>query len=300
MILCMKRFFSGGMFGVLVLLMLSMVVMWGFRRLCADRVLRASVSKKEMALNDSLFFCDSTIGAEKVHWEFGDGADSYRRSGFHRFAAEGKYQIRLTVDDVLQKHFIVNVKRSRHGMIRRPVCIVAPTTVMQNERVVFMADGNALDWRWEFGQTGTIDSQDRNPIYSYSLPGFYEVRLLTESMQYPIVHHIEVIPEFADADSSDVLSLIAVDIREHLQRIVDKRTFNEDYKYVLNRYLDGDSKVVVSVNNEKENDFYSYCYGLNIIGRQCQTVIEEVVVETTPDEGRVKKLLVNQSVSRER
>lgn len=296
----MKRFFSQGMLLVLFLSILVTMVLWLTKSLLAERVVRASISKKELVLGDSLIFRDSTIGAQKVHWEFGDGNDTYRQSGSYIFSEEGKYQIRLTVDDALQKIFVVNVKRGKRGEIRRPVRIVAPGRVMQNERVVFLAEGNANDWRWEFGQTGTLDSQDRNPIYSYSLPGSYEVRLLTENMQYPIVHHIDVVPEYADADSSDVLSLIAADIQQHLQRIVDKHTFNEDYRYVLNKYLGGNSEVIVSVNNEKENDFYSYCYGLNIIGKQRQTVIEDVVVEIMPDESAVKRLLVNQSMSREK
>lgn len=284
---------------MLLLLCMTMGLFWSAKFLFSERRICATVSNKEMALNDSLSFRDSTIGAEKVHWEFGDGEDSYKRIGFHRFREEGKYQIRLTVDDALQKYFIVNVRKNRRGIIYRPIRIVAPNKVLQNERVVFMADGNASDWRWEFGLSGTLDSQDRNPIYSYSLPGSYEVRLKTESMEYPIVHHIEVLPEFADADSSDVLSLIAADIQEHLQRIVDKRTFNEDYNYVLKKYLDGNSEVMVSVNNEKENDFYSYCYGLNIMGKQRSTVIDEVVIETTSDASGVKKLLVSQSSSRD-
>lgn len=295
----MKSFFSRGMLCVLFLLSFVLIFLLVLKFTIGGRVVRASVSPKEMALNDSLFYKDSTMGAEKVHWEFGDGEDSYQRSGFYQFAKEGKYQVRLTVDDALEAFFVVNVSKRKRGLIRRPIRIVAPKQVVQNERVVFMADGNANDWRWEFGLSGMLDSQDKNPIYSYSLPGCYEVRLLTENMEYPIVHSIEVLPEFADADSSDVFSLIASDIQEHLQRIIDKRTFNEDYNYVLKKYLGGNSEVIVLVNNEKENDFYSYCYGLNIMGRQRSTIINEVVIESLPDESGIKKLLVSQSSSKD-
>ena len=49
----------------------------------------------------------------------------------------------------------------------------------------------------------------------------------------------------------------------------------------------------------KENDFYSYCYGLNILGKQHSTVIEEVVIEADSDVRAVKKLLISQSSSKD-
>ena len=284
---------------VLTLFLFLMGMMASVKFFVSGRSIRASVSKKELTLNDSLFYRDSTLGAVKVCWEFGDGAESHTKSGYYHFREVGKYLIRLTVDDVMQTFFQVDVTKEKREKNYSPIRIVAPVRVMQNECVVFMADGVASDWRWEFGLSGVVDSQDRNPIYSYSLPGIYEVRLITENMQYPITHAIEVLPEFVDADSSDVFSLIATDIQEHLQRIVDERTFNEDYNYVLKRYLGGNSEVRVLVNNKKENDFYSYCYGLNILGKQHSTVIEEVVIEADSDVRAVKKLLISQSSSKD-
>lgn len=66
-----------------------------------------------------------------------------------------------------------------------------------------------------------MDSREQNPLYAYSEPGRYEVLLTTEETQYPVRHTIEVLPQYAENDSTDVLVVIGNDIREHLQAIVD-------------------------------------------------------------------------------
>ncbi|HOI27429.1 MAG TPA: PKD domain-containing protein [Paludibacteraceae bacterium] len=194
----------------------------------------------------------------------------------------------------------MNVKERRIQIGKRPMRIIAPTQVLQNERVIFMADGDCKDWRWEFGETGDVDSQNQNPIYSYSKPGSYEIRLSSETTKYPIVHQIEVLPENTESDSSDAMMLIASDIQEHLQNIVDKGSFNKNYNYILKKYLGNNPNVMVLVNGDKENDFYSYCYGLKIVGKQNSTWIDEVVLETDKEASCVKRLLVSQNSLKEK
>ena len=79
-----------------------------------------------------------------------------------------------------------------------------------------------------------------------------------------------------------MLVLIGNDIKEHLQQIIDGQPFNIHYNYILNKYLCKNPDVMVTVNNTKQNDFYSYCQGLKIIARR-KTIIDEVLVDMGDD-----------------
>ena len=296
----MKSVFSRGKVLVFSILTIFLLLAWSVRKLASGREIHAEVSASEIELGKPIFFVDSTYKTYKVVWEFGNGDFSQEKRGRYVFPEVGKYQIRLTVDNCMEKFFVVKVRERRMTPGRRPIRIIAPKRVLQNERVIFMADGDSKDWRWEFGESGDVDSQDRNPIYADSQPGCYEIRLRTETTKYPVVHQVEVLPEYTESDSSDVMTLIAVDIQEHLQNIVDKGSFNANYNYILKKYLHDNPNVMVLVNSDKENDFYSYCYGLKIVGRQYSTTINEVVVETDKNASCVRKLLINQNSIKEK
>ena len=109
----MSKLFSKGMLCVLTLFLFLMGMMASVKFFVSGRSIRASVSKKELTLNDSLFYRDSTLGAVKVCWEFGDGAESHTKSGYYHFREVGKYLIRLTVDDVMQTFFQVDVTKEK-------------------------------------------------------------------------------------------------------------------------------------------------------------------------------------------
>ena len=82
--------------------------------------------------------------------------------------------------------------------------------------------------------------------------------------------------------------------KKRLQQIIDERNvFNSNYNYLLRYYLSGNSNVIVLINGTNENDFYSYCNGLKIMGKQQSTVIMDVNIERDKS-GKIKRLLVNQ------
>ena len=153
---------------------------------------------------------------------------------------------------------------------------------MQGEIISFRGLGVAKEWRWQFGESGIVDSRDQNPLYAYTQPGTYEIQLTTENTKYPIRHTIEILQQYAENDSTDVLVLIGNDIKEHLQKIIDGQPFNTQYNYIMSKYLCNNPDAIVTINNSKQNDFYSYCQGLKIIARG-KTVIDEVVVDMGDD-----------------
>ncbi|MDO4230422.1 MAG: PKD domain-containing protein [Capnocytophaga sp.] len=293
----MDKIFTRWTLLIFAFIVAIVTIAWLLRDKVAKTEIRAWVTPKEVELGNPIRFIDSTLNVKEVLWEFGNGDISTEKNGSYVFPQSGRYQVRLKVDNSLEQRFIVTVKDSKRITDFRPIRIIAPRTALQNEYISFFADGYSKEWRWEFGETGDVDSYEKNPTYSYKLPGVYQVQLLSEDTSYPIIHHIEILPEYNETDTSDVLSLIAKDIQERLQNIIEGASFNENYNYILNKYLCNDPNQAVIINGMRQSDFYSYCYELKIIGSQSTTTINEVVVEPDKDSNCVKRILVKQHSS---
>ena len=293
----MDKVFNRWTLIIIAFIGIVLTVMWFLRGSIVKTEIRAWVSPREVELGYPIRFIDSTSNATDVLWEFGNGDSSKERNGVYLFPQTGKYQVRLRVNNSVEKHFIVTVKESNRPSGYQPIKIIAPQTAIQNEYISFFADGYSKAWRWEFGETGEVDSYEKNPTYAYKLPGSYQIKLMSEDLAFPIVHYIEILPEYTESDDSDVFSLIAKDIQEHLQNIIDGESFNENYNYILSKYLCNNPNQLVITNGAKQTDFYSYCYDLKFIGSQSTANIQDVVIETDKGSNCVKRILVKQSPS---
>ena len=249
----MNKLFSKGRM-IVAAMMLSLIVLAIIFRSCtAGDPIRASVSPLDVEAGTSIRYSDSTYNTSHILWEFGNGDNSHEKTGLYTFTEPGRYQVRLIVNREKSQCFIVNVREKRIAKNNRLVKIKAPSKVVQNERVVFMADGDSDNWRWEFGESGQVDSQERNPIYVYSKVGVYEVKLMAGNMMYPVVHTIEVMPEFAIDESTDVDTQASDEFKKRLQQIIDERNvFNSNYNYLLRYYLSGNSNVIVLINGTND------------------------------------------------
>lgn len=259
-----------------------------------SKEIQATVGPLDVEHGIPVSYADSTKGTDKWYWEFGNGDTSSDRRGEYVFPETGKYQIRLTVNGNLEKKFIVNVRSPRKDESLDLIKIDAPKEALQGEYITFRGVGNSKDWRWEFGETGQVDAIEKNAIYKYELPGRYIVQLRTEETKYPVVHQIDIMPQYSDTDTTDVASIIGNDIKEKLQAIVDQKPFNKNYNYIMSTYLCNNPNTLVIVNNDKKNDFYSYCQGLKIIGRK-RTIIENVLIDVEETESCINKLIVIQT-----
>lgn len=265
------------------------------RNLLSSKEIMASVTPLEVELGMPVHYSDSTKGADNWLWEFGNGRSSVDRNGQYTFPEAGKYQVRLSMDNGLEKRFIVTVRPRIVDEEEQLVRIDAPETGIQGEYIVFRGEGLSNEWRWEFGESGVVDSREKSAIYTYEYPGVYEVLLTTEETQYPIRHTIEIFPHYLEGDTTDMETLIGNDIKEKLQNIIDQKPFNTNYNYILQNYLCGNPDTPVVINNTKKNDFYSYCQGLKILGRG-KTKIGNVVIEPdASNNGCIRRLNVMQS-----
>lgn len=280
----MSKFVNTKIFYILLSIVVIIIVFLLILRACSPgQKVQAAVSPFDPVTGQVIFYSDSTSGAETWFWEFGDNQTSNQRSGQHLFKQKGVYKIRLTVNGNLERYFDVTVKDKTSMLAQHLVRIIAPTEAMQGENVIFRGEGHDEQWRWEFGETGMVDSREKTAIYAYTEPGEYEVLLNTENTRYPIRHSIHVLPYYSENDSTDVMVLIGLDIKEKLQNIANGNPFNTNYNYVVEKYFNNNPNTLVVINNNKYNDFYSYCQGLHHIGKK-GTIIQTVIVESENQE----------------
>jgi PKD repeat protein len=125
-------------------------------------------------------FNDTSTGGAGTSWlwNFGDGATSTARNPTHAFAANGSYDVRLTV---------TNASGSSPWTRRVDVSPLAPvaafdfapTAPTTAAPVVFhntSTGGDASTIRWDFGDS-TPTSSTPSPSHAYAAPGAYVVRL---------------------------------------------------------------------------------------------------------------------------
>lgn len=275
----MGKIYTRKFFFVVAALLLCIIIAVLLRLFFSNRTVRMTLTPAEVEAGTPVYYADSTRNADTWLWEFGNGDVSRQRNGKYVFKKPGLYQVRLQVDNSLEKKQIITVRAKSDdygsgGLVK----MTAPETAIQGEIISFRGYGSSKEWRWQFGESGIVDSREQNPLYAYAEPGKYEVLLTTEDTKYPVRHNIEVLPRYAENDSTDVLVIIGNDIREHLQAIIDGKPFNTHYNYILKKYLCDNPGIAVTVNNNKKNDFYSYCQGLKIIARK-KTQIDEVFVD---------------------
>lgn len=92
------------------------------------------------------------------------------------FKEPGRYQVRLQVDGGLERKQIITVHKSRDDYgSDELVRMKAPATAFQGEIVIFQRIRSVRkEWRWQFGESGIVDSREQNPLYAYTEPGIYE------------------------------------------------------------------------------------------------------------------------------
>lgn len=290
----MRKFLNHRIYIVIIAIVLIVGSVFVVRSYMHNKQVYALVSPLNVELGNPIAFADSTKGADNWFWEFGNGDTSTDQRGQYTYSEIGKYQIRLTIDGNLDKKFIVNVRAPQKDEDYDLIKIIAPSSALQGEYITFRGEGSSKNWRWEFGESGKVDATEKTAIYQYTNSGRYEILLRTEETKYPIIHTIEIIPQYMDNDSTDVATIIGNDIKDKLQAIVDQKPFNVNYNYVMNTYLCKNPNTLVIVNNTKKNDFYSYCQGLRIIGKK-NTIIEKVLIDMEESASCINKLIVIQT-----
>ncbi len=121
-------------------------------------------------------------------WDLnGDGkSDSSASNPEYTYTVPGSYTVRLTVtnragtDTLVNQGFITAVGAlpgPEAVFSANPVRGTAPLTV----RFTDESRNDPTSWWWDFDNDGRTDSRERNPVWTYSEPGIYTVRLSVSS-----------------------------------------------------------------------------------------------------------------------
>ncbi len=245
-------------------------------------------------------------------WEFGDGgqtaltAEETQQKGgantAYKFSSKGRYLITLTVDDKFEipKYIDVISNQTKTALDSIPK-IYGVNEGFVDEQLVFSAHSpGATTYEWSFGESGAVDANERQVIYTYKNPGTYRVTLRTNKSKYPVTHIIEISPLFSVIEEQDCAKKAAEDIKKHFQAIADAKVWDQNavkrnIRYIENEYHNkcelGDKQdIVVVINGNKYNDLYSYSQGLHYLeGKGTSSIeINEVRVETAVDSTNMK------------
>ncbi|MCD0476254.1 PKD domain-containing protein [Flavobacterium sp. EDS] len=245
-------------------------------------------------LNEKLSFKinDSTlISDKKAVWYFGNGDSIVSKKNVeYTYEKSGKYLVTLRIDDKFDFSKQINIVNGRAMTAKDSIPkIFCEEFGYVGEEIVFTGySPSSNNWYWEFGETGTIDSYEKQAIYVFNKPGIYTVKLETEKTRYPITREIEIFQlyePFKEPVIVDSSSIVLNDIKRRLQIIAnlsarDTRAYKDQVNYIKNKYICNNlSDVVVVINEEKYNDFLSYCQGLHYLDGNA-TVIQEVKLDT--------------------
>ena len=180
----MGKIYTRKILFVIAAMLLCILVAILIRLFFSSRTVRMTLTPIEVETGETVHYADSTRNARSWLWEFGNGDISHERSGEYVFKKPGRYQVRLQVDGGLERKQIITVHRSRDDYgSDELVRMKAPATAFQGEIVSFKGYGPSKEWRWQFGESGIVDSREQNPLYAYPEPGIYEVLLTTENTQ---------------------------------------------------------------------------------------------------------------------
>lgn len=169
----MGKIYTRKILFVIAAMLLCILVAILIRLFFSSRTVRMTLTPIEVETGETVHYADSTRNARSWLWEFGNGDISHERSGEYVFKKPGRYQVRLQVDGGLERKQIITVHRSRDDYgSDELVRMKAPATAFQGEIVSFKGYGPSKEWRWQFGESGIVDSREQNPLYAYTEPAY--------------------------------------------------------------------------------------------------------------------------------
>ncbi len=137
----------------------------------------------------SFFNLTDNISIQNWFWQFGDPASGTNDSSIaqfptHTFTVAGDYTIKLIVNRGLpcvdSTEQIVHVFPGFFPGFApiAPFCVGQPVQFNDTTRTNY---GTVSNWSWNFGDPATLSdtSHIQNPVYTYTVPGLYNVKLIS-------------------------------------------------------------------------------------------------------------------------
>jgi PKD repeat protein len=139
-------------------------------------------------------FTNSSVNAASYYWDFGNGNNSVVVNPVNVYQAPGTYTVKL---------FATSASGQTDSLVATNLItvIASPVSSFYPQTTASCPDGNSFSfvntstggssWMWDFGDGNT--STQQNPTHSYSLPGFYTVKLIATNSNG--CSDIEIIPQ---------------------------------------------------------------------------------------------------------
>jgi len=125
----------------------------------------------------------STNNPASWKWAFGDGKSSTDKNPTHTYIKEGKYNVSLTVTNVVGSNTTTKTNYVTVKKLKAPKAAfsASPTSGSAPLKVTFTdkSTNDPASWSWNFGDGSTSTAQ--KPTHTYSKIGNYTVRLIVKN-----------------------------------------------------------------------------------------------------------------------
>lgn len=138
--------------------------------------------------DEAIEFTNESAGAiSGYQWDFGNGDSSSEENPSEIYAAYGNYDVSLyttgingCISTLTRPVSIYSVPKTSFSLDLPPFACSGSLSQF-NDATPPMPDSNITSWAWSFGDPLNGSSPQKNPGYTYSLPGDYSVSLTTTS-----------------------------------------------------------------------------------------------------------------------
>lgn len=146
---------------------------------CVDIVYE--ISHESIGVGEMVMFTNKTAGYRTIEWDFGDNSSIEKGANIgHAYTEPGEYTLKVTVNGACSEFRKIKVLPEKKIVDNNLIPKFAyPNVIEINKKLKFVAlTENASSYEWRFGETGKVDSREKNPVYTYSTPGLKTVSLI--------------------------------------------------------------------------------------------------------------------------
>ncbi len=222
-------------------------------------------------------FADTAMAATKYEWDFGDqSGSSSDQSGTHQYINEGRYTVRLkyNMNDSIVYDKTIVVLSKPVNIDTAQFDIAGPVQGYEKQPLTFKAivsDKAATLFEWRFGETGAIDSHEKNPTYTFSKPDVYEISLRVNNSSRFVKRNVTIVARTTKPAPQVSPETLEGLFQEYLGAHDDEK--HDALKRSIVGYFCGLNSTVVKDKNAPESSLKDFLRNIDLLGRSSVRVI---------------------------
>jgi hypothetical protein len=162
---------------------LSLLVMaWRFTNHTVCSSFNITAHSGHYYTGEVVHFESNIANYKTLRWDFGDNQanDTKISSAVHSYDEPGEYTASLTVNGECTEYVRVAILPA--PPVENPkltATFICPQSAEVGKPVQFSdTTHGASHWEWRFGETATVDATDKDPRYTYTIPGLKTVTVV--------------------------------------------------------------------------------------------------------------------------